>query len=103
MAEICESRCGRHPNAEPYLLQNTQPNAHYGKWLCTECDKFIKHARTPKTNVELLQRQSDIEDRIVESGSLTKAQVAALCKLYSVPHLKLLQQTQYDALMNSCN
>ncbi len=98
MTEVCDLRCARHPGADAYLSKNTQPHAHYGKWLCVECDRFIKHARTPKTNGEMSERQEQIVKLLV-AGGLAACDVEDLCRLYGAPHLNLAQQSKYMAVI----
>lgn len=54
---VCKT-CPKSP-AELIL---TPTGRHYGKWVCTKCKKYIKHAKNPKTNAELEQRRNQILD-----------------------------------------
>lgn len=56
----CDKRCKVHQDAMPVLTVNTPPSVHYGKWVCSECGKFLSHARQPKNDAALIERQTYI-------------------------------------------
>lgn len=97
--------CKKHKDAEVKLTV-TPEIAHYGKWICTECQElglksFVKWAKNPKTTEELTNRQSRIRQFLMDHdlSTWTDSQLHRLLNLYNKPHLGVEHQW-YEDLLN---
>jgi hypothetical protein len=100
-------RCKVHEWAD-VKLELTPDLKHYGKWVCSECDKYIVWAKNPQTETKLKERQEQIlgmvwNDELQNLFFLSKDKLKVLMSLYMVPHLNLVQQQQYDAILSADN
>ena len=94
-------RCKVHEWAD-VKLELTPDLKHYGKWVCSECDKYIVWAKNPQTETKLKERQEQILD-MVWKNELPRDTLKVLMSLYMVPHLNLVQQQKYDAILSADN
>jgi|688.fasta_scaffold29856_6 hypothetical protein len=95
----CDKRCKVHPNANPELTINVPPNAHYGKWVCSECKKYLSHARHPKNDADLTERQMYIRSYIrmlCQMDMLNDNEMHAVMSMYTVGrNINYAQQELY--------
>lgn len=95
---MTDKRCKIHPGAEPKLQVNEVGSRHYGKWICSECDKWLTHAKNPGTSQALAVRQGKIREMLLES-IFSDDDLKKLLPLYSTAHLNLVQQNIYDTFL----
>jgi len=82
-------RCEKHLDADILFSLNPPGSTHFGKWKCSECNKFVTHAQTPKTNVEVERRKESIVGYIMNEKDMTK--VKRLCDIYGKSHIGLVE------------
>ena len=99
MSEKTDKRCKEHPESDVKLVL-TPTTMHYGKWVCAECDKYVVHAKSPKTAEEMQRRRKEIIE-FIEKHRPTGANLSFLCSVYSTAHLNLVQQGKYNKIMSS--
>ena len=87
-------RCHKHPDAEAEFVK-LENHRMYGHFICSECNKHITWAKTPKTSANLRERQDRIRLAIL---NLEDEDVHELLLLYNIPHLKM-HQMKYEKLM----
>lgn len=86
--------CKDHLELEPVLVENPVGSKHYGTWRCSECDRWLSHAKRPSTVKSIEERQSKIISMIL-SNDFNEQQLRKLLPLYDVPHLNLVQENLY--------
>jgi hypothetical protein len=109
--ETPDNRCSIHSDEDIRFVKNPEGSHHYGKWICgnPECSKFVRWAKKPATTEELQTRQNNI---IVALGRLyerdksdktdkTQKAIKFMVTMHNVVHLNLVQQSQYDKIMQS--
>ena len=95
----CTKRCKQHPEAEP-RLELTPHLRHHGRWVCTECNKFIVLAKQPKTSDALTARQACIVGILkTHAANLPLSDINKLCKYYNLVHLTDMQAAVYDRMV----
>lgn len=109
--EIPTNRCSIHPDEDIRFFRNPEGSHHYGKWQCAnlECSKFVRWAKKPSTTEELQKRQEDIivalarlfERDKSDRTDKTQKLIRNVLSMYGVVHLNLVQQSQYDNIMQS--
>jgi hypothetical protein len=93
-----EKRCKHHSDGEVKLVL-TPDGCHHGKWVCSECEKFVVWSKSPKTSEELDQRQNEIRDLMRESClGMDDDDLHKLLKLYTKPHLSPFDQAHIVAM-----
>lgn len=97
LVEITPKRCRLHPTSLP-KMQLTPGEHHHGKWICSECDKFLTWAKSPKTNEAMKKRQSEIINYVMHN-EISVDDLQFLFEAYSVAHLTLTTSHRYNMLM----
>jgi hypothetical protein len=93
-----EKRCKLHPTAN-VELELTPTGKHHGKWLCSECKKFVIWSKQPKTSELMIQRQQKIADILRNKISeMSDTELHLALKLYSMIHLTLVPEMHYKRL-----
>lgn len=87
--------CKDHPELEPVLVENPVGSKHYGTWRCSECNKWITHAKQPSTIKSVEERQKTIRSMIL-SNDFDESELTKLLTLYNVSHLNLVQENLYN-------
>lgn len=98
---MTDKRCNIHRETEPILKVNPEGSYHYGKWVCPECNKYVTHARQPKTNLEVNERQKAIRKYIIEEGIESDKELHRILSMYNTSRLNLVQQELYNKIINT--
>ena len=88
---MTDKRCPTHQESEPVLVL-TPKIRHYGRWVCSICDKHIVWARSPKTNEQMEQRQKQIRRILQENVIEDDDFLHKLLTLYSKPHIDVKEK-----------
>jgi hypothetical protein len=90
-----DKRCPNHQDADIELVVNPSGSHHYGKYVCSECSKFISHARKPTTSHALEKRQQEIYP-FIKARVMSDADLKFILSIYNIPHLNLVQERRYN-------
>lgn len=79
---MTDKRCKIHQEAEPKLV--LVDNGHYGKWVCSECNKYIVWAKKPDTVEKMKEIQATVRDIVRNSRKeLSDEQMHFLFTIYT--------------------
>lgn len=92
-----DKRCGLHPDSN-VILTTTPQLKHYGRWDCAECGKFVVWAKSPKTCIEMADRQKTIMNMIRSNKFISDKDMETILKMYSIIHLSLVQEQNWRML-----
>ena len=93
---MTDKKCSQHREAESKLVVNPEGSRHYGKWCCSQCDKWLSHAKTPKNTEDMKKRQLEIRE-MVKNIKFTDVDLHRLLKLYNKTHLGV-ESIWYDKI-----
>lgn len=93
-----DKRCKMHPQDDAELVL-TPEYKHYGKFVCSKCQKFIVWAKSPKTNEAQLERKEQIMEYILNAENLSRSTLSFLLDISCKPHLNLVEGTRYENLL----
>lgn len=93
-----DKRCKLHPTAN-VELELTPTGKHHGKWLCSDCKKFVIWSKQPKTSELMIERQQTIADILRNNiTEMSDKELHTTLKLYSMIHLTLVPEQNYRRL-----
>jgi len=97
---MTDKRCKMHKDRIPKLIVNEPGSYHYGNWICSECSKYITHAKSPKTTEAVRARQKSILDKILSTPNMDRVDLDFLCSIYMIGTLNLVQEACYMKIMS---